>query len=201
VILEVNGAPFGPQADDLIYEKSDDARTAAMLANVSGTQLCMVEVAGKFGRELSGQGEQAMVAFALDWVGSLYGAKIKRSVSKVYATRWNEQPFVLGAFSAASPGGEYARTALMDPIRDRVYFAGEAVHETLWGTVGGAWQSGERAAESAMRRLGFIATPREPVAERPSRSRSSESRSSESRSRRRRRETYPQYRIIAPERY
>jgi monoamine oxidase len=201
VILEVDGHPFGAQADDLIYEKSDDARTAAMLANVSGTQLCMVEVAGKFGRELSGQGEKAMVAFALDWVGSLYGAKIKRSVSKVYATRWNEQPFVLGAFSAASPGGEYARAALMDPIRDRVWFAGEAVHETLWGTVGGAWQSGERAAESAMRRLGFITTPREPVAERPSRSRSSGSRSSESRSRRRRRETYPQYRIIAPERY
>ena len=134
----------------------------------------MVEVAGKFGRELAGQGEQAMVAFALEWLGSLYGAEIKRSVSKVYATRWNEQPFVLGAFSAASPGGQPSRAALMEPIRDRIWFAGEAVHETLWGTVGGAWLSGERAAESAMRRLGFITTPREPVAERPSRSRSSD---------------------------
>ena len=142
-----------------------------------------------------------MVAFALDWVGSLYGAEIKRSVSKVYATHWNAQPFVLGAFSAASPGGEWARTALMEPIRDRVYFAGEAVHETLWGTVGGAWLSGERAAESAMRMLGFITTPREPVAERPSRSSEPRSRSSESRSRRRSRQTYPQYQIIRPERY
>ena len=201
VILEVNGAPFGPQADDLIYEKSDSARTAAVLANVSGTQLCMVEVAGKFGRELAGQGEQAMVAFALDWLGNLYGAEIKRSVSKVYATRWNEQPFVLGAFSAASPGGQPSRAALMEPIRDRVWFAGEAVHETLWGTVGGAWLSGERAAESAMRRLGFITAPREPVAERPSRSRSSESQSSESRSRRRSRDIQPNLRIMAPERY
>jgi ADP-ribose pyrophosphatase YjhB (NUDIX family) len=28
------------------------------------------------------------------------------------------------------------------------------VHETLWGTVGGAWESGERAAEAAIRRIG-----------------------------------------------
>ncbi|MFZ0460677.1 MAG: hypothetical protein WAM17_19960, partial [Rhodoplanes sp.] len=65
----------------------------------------------------------------------------------------------------------------------------------------GAWLSGERAAESAMRRLGFITAPREPVAERPSRSRSSESQSSESRSRRRSRDIQPNLRIMAPERY
>jgi hypothetical protein len=29
-----------------------------------------------------------------------------------------------------------------------------AVHETLWGTVGGAWESGEHAADAAIKRLG-----------------------------------------------
>ena len=38
----------------------------------------------------------------------------------------------------------------MEPVRDAILFAGEAVHETLWGTVGGAWESGERAAEAAL---------------------------------------------------
>jgi hypothetical protein len=33
-------------------------------------------------------------------------------------------------------------------------FAGEAAHETLWGTVDGAWESGERAADEALRRIG-----------------------------------------------
>jgi hypothetical protein len=37
-----------------------------------------------------------------------------------------------------------------------MYFAGEATHETLWGTVDGAWQSGERAAEGALRRIGAL---------------------------------------------
>jgi hypothetical protein len=68
----------------------------------------------------------------------------------------------------------------MEPIRDRIWFAGEAVHETLWGTVGGAWLSGERAADAAMRKLGFITTPREPVEARPSAS--SPSRSQRARS-------------------
>jgi monoamine oxidase len=35
-----------------------------------------------------------------------------------------------------------------------MYFAGEAVHETLWGTVGGAWESGERAADAVMKLFG-----------------------------------------------
>jgi len=34
--------------------------------------------------------------------------------------------------------------------------AGEATHETLWGTVDGAWESGERAAEAALRRIGAL---------------------------------------------
>jgi monoamine oxidase len=41
----------------------------------------------------------------------------------------------------------------MEPL-NRMYFAGEAVHETLWGTVGGAWESGERAADAVVKLLG-----------------------------------------------
>jgi hypothetical protein len=37
-----------------------------------------------------------------------------------------------------------------------MYVAGEATHETLWGTVDGAWESGERAADAALRRIGAI---------------------------------------------
>jgi hypothetical protein len=65
----------------------------------------------------------------------------------------------MGAFSAASPGGQWARAALAEPVRDRLFFAGEAAHETLWGTVGGAWASGERAADAVIRKLGFTAGP------------------------------------------
>lgn len=167
VVLELPGNPLGLQSDDLVFEKADSARTAAMLANVSGTPLCMIEVAGKFGRDLAAQGEPAMIAFAQDWLAGLFGNDVRKAVKRAQATRWSEDPWALGAFSAAAPGGQWARAAMMEPVRDRVFFAGEAVHETLWGTVGGAWQSGERAAEAALRKLGLLATPREPGAPAP----------------------------------
>jgi monoamine oxidase len=59
----------------------------------------------------------------------------------------------------------------MEPLRDRLYFAGEAVHETLWGTVGGAWESGERAAEAVLRKMGVLKEPVEPKPARPARKR------------------------------
>jgi monoamine oxidase len=162
IALELNGNPLGLDSDDLVLEKSTDTHTGAILANVSGTSLCLIEVAGTFGQDLSAKDQATMVNFAGEWLANLYGGNVKRAVSRATATRWNADPLALGAMSAAGPGGQAARRVLMEPLHDNVWFAGEAVHETLWGTVGGAWESGERAADAALRRLGGA---REPVVE------------------------------------
>jgi monoamine oxidase len=151
IALELPDNPLGLQTDDLVFEKSVGARTGGILANIAGGTLCTVDIAGRFGRELSAQGEAAMIAFALDWLTSLYGADVKKSVRRSHATRWNHDPFTLGAFSAAAPGAQPSRRALMEPLRDRIWFAGEAAHETMWGTVAGAWESGERAADAVLK--------------------------------------------------
>jgi monoamine oxidase len=154
VAFELKGNPLQLQNDDLVFEKANGARTAALLANVSGTPLAMVEIAGKLGRELSQAGEAAMIDFATGWLADLYGADVKKAIGKTHATRWSREPWALGAFSAAAVGGQGGRKVLMEPVRERLFFAGEAVHETLWGTVGGAWESGERAADAALRLWG-----------------------------------------------
>ena len=76
-------------------------------------------------------------------------------MKKSSATRWNAAPFALGAMSVAGPGGQASRKVLTEPI-GCMYLAGEAIHETMWGTVDGAWESGERAAEAALRRIGAL---------------------------------------------
>jgi monoamine oxidase len=76
-------------------------------------------------------------------------------VQKTSATRWNASPYVMGAMSAASPGGQLSRKILAEPIGN-IFLAGEATHETLWGTVDGAWDSGERAADAALRKIGAL---------------------------------------------
>jgi monoamine oxidase len=85
-------------------------------------------------------------------------------VKKSSATRWNASPYVQGAMSVAPPGAQPSRKALSEPV-GCMYFAGEATHETLWGTVDGAWESGERAAEAALRRIGALRD--EPLAAQP----------------------------------
>ena len=95
-----------------------------------------------------------MIDFATGWLADLYGADVKKAIGKTHATRWSREPWALGAFSAAAPGGQPGRKVLIEPVRERLLFAGEAVHETLWGTVGGAWESGERAADAALRLWG-----------------------------------------------
>ncbi|HUI97570.1 MAG TPA: NAD(P)/FAD-dependent oxidoreductase [Xanthobacteraceae bacterium] len=162
VILELPGNPLGLDRDDLVFEQAKDRHTAALLANAGGSPLAMVDVGGSFGRDLAAQGEAAMSAFALDWLAGLYGGDLRKAVKRTSATNWNAEPWVLGASSAAAPGAQPARRILMEPVRDRLWFAGEAAHETLWGTVGGAWESGERAADAAMKRLGLTAEPRPP---------------------------------------
>ncbi len=165
IALELTGNPLGLQRDDLVFEKSSGPRTAALLANVGGTPLTVVEVGGKFGRELAEQGDKAMTEFAVEWLSGMFGAGVKKAVQRTQTTQWNKDPWTLGAFAAASPGGQGARRNLMEPIRNRVFFAGEAVHETLYGTVGGAWDSGTRAAEAVIRRITGQPDPLAPKAE------------------------------------
>jgi monoamine oxidase len=155
IALQLPGNPLGLARDDVLVEQSNSTRTALLYANVNGSSLCTIDVAGSFGRDLSAQGEAAMVAFAVEWLGKLFGSEVAKAVKKSSATRWNTSPYVLGAISAASPGGQASRRALIDPI-GCMYLAGEATHETLWGTVDGAWESGERAADAALRRIGAI---------------------------------------------
>jgi monoamine oxidase len=162
IALEMPGNPLGLSQDDVIIEQSNSTRTALLSAKIGGTSLCSIDIAGSFGRDLSGQGEQAMIAFAREWLTKLFGSEAAAAVKKSSATRWNAAPYVLGAMSAAAPGAQPSRKILSEPVGP-IFLAGEATHETLWGTVDGAWESGERAADAALRRIGAL-KENEPVA-------------------------------------
>ena len=95
-----------------------------------------------------------MFDFAQSWLTVCSGPTPARRSSAGTPPHWNDEPWVMGAFSAAAPGGQPSRRVLMESVNDRIWFAGEAVHETLWGTVGGAWESGERAADAAVKSFG-----------------------------------------------
>jgi len=158
IALQLPGNPLGLPRDEALIEKSDSTRTALLSANIAGSSLCLIDIAGSFGRDLSSQGEKAMVAFAKEWLIKLFGSDIAAAVKKSSVTRWNASPFALGAMSVAAPGAQPSRKVLTEPIGN-LFLAGEATHETLWGTVDGAWESGERTAEAALRKIGALNEP------------------------------------------
>jgi monoamine oxidase len=155
IALQLPANPLGLARDDIVIEQSNSTRTALLFANMGSSSLCSIDVAGSFGRDLAGQGEPAMVAFAVEWLSKLFGSDTALAVKKSSATRWNAAPYALGAMSVAAPGSQPARKILTEPI-GCMFLAGEATHETLWGTVDGAWESGERAAEAALRKIGAL---------------------------------------------
>ena len=152
IAFDMPGNPLGLQKDDLVFEQAEGNRTAALLANVSGTGLHVVTVGGTFGRELSAKGDAAMLDFATTWLSSAFDGNVRRYVRNTRVTRWDAQAFVRGAMSVASPGHIEARRVLAEPL-GRVWLAGEALSETQWGTVNGAWDSGTRAADAVLRYL------------------------------------------------
>jgi len=158
IALQLPGNPLGVSRDDVIIEQSKSTRTALLSANIGGSSLCVIDVAGSFGRDLSAQGEKAMVEFATEWLSKLFGSDVAAAAKKSSTTRWNASPFILGAMSVAAPGAQPSRKILTEPFGS-IFLAGEATHETLWGTVDGAWESGERAAEAALRKIGALKEP------------------------------------------
>ena len=153
IALAFTGNPLGLDANEVVFERGYTTKTAALRANVHGTRLSLLTLAGRSGAELADRSENAMTDFALDWISGVFGSRAKKAVVGVHATSWTKDPWTLGAFSSAPPGAQEARRSLSEPLNDVVWFAGEAVHQTFWGTVGGAWQNGERVADAVIARL------------------------------------------------
>lgn len=158
IALELKANPLGLGRDELMIEQSTTTRTGALFANIGGSSLCTIDVAGSFGRSLAAQGEAAMTGFATEWLTKLFGSDVKNAIQRSKATRWDTSPFILGAMSAAAPGGQASRRVLAEPMGS-LFMAGEATHETLWGTVDGAWETGERAADAALKKIGAVKEP------------------------------------------
>ena len=116
VVLELPGNPLGLRSDELVFEKSDSNRTAALFANVSGTPLCMVDVAGSFGRDLAAKGDGRDDRLR-DWPGSA-GFTAPTSPRRSSAARHPLEQRALGARRLLGRrAGRRSRPAGADGVR------------------------------------------------------------------------------------
>jgi monoamine oxidase len=105
---------------------------------------------GPFARQLEDAGEGAMAAQAIDEVVAILGSDIRRKLTPLVESRWANDPFAQGAYSAALPGHAGARAVLAAPVDGRLFFAGEATSPNFFSTAHGARDTGERAAREVL---------------------------------------------------
>lgn len=90
------------------------------------------------------------VALALEAAACVTGvdrARVDGLLERAYHHDWNADPFSRGAYSYLPVGGMEAQARLRQPVRDTLFFAGEATAEGgNNATVAGAIESGRRAA-------------------------------------------------------
>jgi len=111
------------------------------------TPLLIAWAGGPRASRLSGAGAPAIIRRAEESLKATFGRRALRTEA-AYVHDWQEDPYARGAYSYVTVGGAGARKALAAPIKDTLYFAGEAADfEGEHGTVAGALQSGVRAAQ------------------------------------------------------
>jgi monoamine oxidase len=100
--------------------------------------------------------EADVVDRAVAGFGALFGAaELARSELVWSAVHdWSGDPFARGAYSYVTAGGGTALAALAESVDGALFFAGEATSfDGQGGTVSGALETGERAAEEVVAAL------------------------------------------------
>jgi monoamine oxidase len=130
---------------------------------------------GSQARRLESLPDEVVVAEAMGVVRGMFGKSVPEP-DNWRLTRWGSDLFARGSYCYIPPGASGEdMDALDEPVGERLFFAGEAAHRSHYGTVHGAYLSGERAAwlilEPARWRVGdrLRLTVREPMSRRDAR--------------------------------
>jgi monoamine oxidase len=144
-------------ADGHLFGDPHRADTGSYHLRPFGRPVIEAFFGGRHARALEAEGEGAAAAFAIEELAALLGSAFRRRLIPLAASSWGRDPFALGAYSHAEPGGVWAREALARPVDGRIAFAGEAVSPESFSTVHGAAFTGAAAARTVLSALGAAA--------------------------------------------
>ncbi|WP_342238116.1 flavin monoamine oxidase family protein [Inquilinus sp. OTU3971] len=150
--LGLAGNPFGDIAGPVLM--ADSGRSVEFLLREDGRDVVTMMVNGPFAKDLAAAGAPAMIDYAVGRLSALFGSGIRSALTGRHVLAdWDHDPWAVGCYAVARPGAAAARGALARPVEERLFFAGEAVHDRYMGDVHGAYLSGEAAADDAARAI------------------------------------------------
>jgi monoamine oxidase len=144
IVMSWPGGPFREGANRTVAFAGDSVANLGLLANFDGGDLHYADLGGALLRDLPSEGDRA--AFVRDFLSQRFGCDEAARIDVLAASAWTADPWSACAWTYAPPGAHGARAVLQQPVAERIFFAGEATSLSQWGTIGGAWAEGERAA-------------------------------------------------------
>jgi monoamine oxidase len=152
--VEIRGTRLGLSAfDDLLIERHA-RHDIFFLCFPFDLDLMVGFIGGDFAWEMTVAGEAAAIDFVTDRLCGIFGGDVRKHVGRAMMTNWGAERYVRGAYAAARPGKAAARQTLMQPVAERIFFAGEHLAGPLIQTCGGARLSGEAVAREAILAIG-----------------------------------------------
>lgn len=110
---------------------------------------------GQAGEKLISLPREELLDRAIESLSRIFARSapwLHECVDKIYYHDWSNDPFCRGAYSYPKVGGLKAAQTLSEPVKDTIFFAGEATdYRGAYGTVHAALDSGISAARMANR--------------------------------------------------
>jgi monoamine oxidase len=131
-----------------------------MLTHIDGAPVHYMELDHALATRLPNPA--ATARFARAFLAEHFGGRALSRLQILGVTDWRADPWSRCSWAVVPPGRHTARAALRVPVADRLWFAGEATSDGQWGTAGGAWEEGERAATDVIGMLHPGETPHPP---------------------------------------
>lgn len=116
------------------------------------TSLLTAWAGGPKAEKFANSQDVGIVSAALSSLSTLFQKKIDAAheLEAAFVHHWQRDPFARGAYSYEMVGGGNARAQLAKPLKNTLFFAGEATDVEESTTVAGALRSGRRAAREAI---------------------------------------------------
>src|SRR5690606_34629531 len=153
VVLHWPDSPFkGP--DRLASLFGARREPPGLLTRIDGAPFHFFELDRPMASRLDGRDPDAPGRLARAILADHFGHRAIRNLRVIRSTAWRHDPWSRASWAVVPPGFCAIRDRLKEAVAERIWFAGEALSRAQWGTAGGAWEEGERAAGEIIRRLG-----------------------------------------------
>ena len=150
--FKTDAAPCGPKGTKLVNAwvlfDGPGAEDMAFVLRPLGANIAVGFYGGDRAVELERKGKDAMVDVATKAMSKMCGRDLTSELEKSAVTMWNSNPWTFGSYSSAVPGAvaRKVREKLAEPVKNVVYFAGEACYNATYnGSFAAAYNSALQA--------------------------------------------------------